>query len=78
MSIQNSKSMWDVSVFYMLPVDDESKDCGISWEEYVEECRVSVPSSLNDWESVLRYIDECCPYRVDLISATRVSPEPNS
>jgi hypothetical protein len=78
MSIQNAKNLWDITVFFSLPVDDEAEDFGIYWEEYVENRRVSVPSDLQDWEAVLRYIQKSCPYHVDLISASRVSAEPNS
>lgn len=78
MAIVASKKQWDVSVFYMLPVDDESQECGIGWEKYEEDCRVSVPADLDDGESVLMYIEICCPGGVNFLSASPVSAQPNS
>ena len=72
-SIENDKTLWRVDIFYSLPVDNENEESGIEWEERVESCHVSIPSSIADTHEALAYIQSSCPYGVNLVSASRIT-----
>jgi hypothetical protein len=76
-SINRNKSLWSVEIFYAIPVDSESEEYGIEWEEYVESCIVSIPSTIIDINDALAFIQKTCPYGVNIVNASRITVDSN-
>jgi hypothetical protein len=76
-SINRNTSLWSVEIFYSIPADNESEEYGIEWEECVESCSVSIPSSIIDINDALAFIQQTCPYGVNIVNASRITVESN-